>query len=47
MFKTGEDLREWRKKMHLTQKELSLKINYSVSRIAHIEGSSENLSKKI
>ena len=43
----GQDLRDWRKKNHITQDALAEMIGYNKSRICHIETGNETLSKKI
>ncbi len=43
----GQDLRDWRKKNHITQDALAEMIDYNKSRICHIETGNEILSKKI
>ncbi len=46
-LKTGSDLKKWRKKHHISQKELAAKITYSASRISHIEYTNTRMSKKL
>jgi len=44
---TGLDLKNWRKQNNLTQEELAKKTDYSISRIAHVEKSAKEISKKL
>ena len=46
-METGKDLKNWRRKNHLTQEEFAKKSGYSVSRISHIESQNEPLSRKM
>lgn len=45
-METGKDLRNWRKKNHMTQTQLAHALGYSSSRISHIESCDQALSGK-
>lgn len=44
---TGKELKEWRKRYRITQKELAEKTGYSVFRISHLENGNEQLSSRM
>lgn len=46
-IKTGSNLKKWRKKNHLTQKELAQKIGYSVYQISRIESGDLAVTSKL
>lgn len=49
-FKTGEDLKKWRKENHMTHKELAEKIGYTTDHLCHIENEAQGskpLSKRL